>query len=288
MASGSTQSSTVNNGANQGAACHAATINSTDGAEPSTAQILAALVNTQVLLANSLLRGPPTASPIQIHSTSDTSSSIHTFDGTPKQSAQGLIAQMERIAALAHWTSSLTLATAATRLTGCEFLELQTRRLLQSHETIVEYMYSKNAIPDKAPYRLAEDERISLILSGIEADTWANLLAAQLCGNVMELIDRAALLDARLRMTVRADDEKMPSPSTTCRGQGSNQRVPASSSATVPTEQSRGEFSGPPRQRSTSARSCFNCGDIGHLSYVALTELPSGIDLPGLALALSR
>ncbi|KAH8031782.1 hypothetical protein HPB51_020853 [Rhipicephalus microplus] len=46
------------------------------------AQILAALVNTQALLANTLSRGPPTTSPIQIHSTSDTSSSIPSFDGT--------------------------------------------------------------------------------------------------------------------------------------------------------------------------------------------------------------
>ncbi|KAL1422822.1 hypothetical protein MTO96_021682 [Rhipicephalus appendiculatus] len=118
-ASGSTQSSTVNNGAIQDAACHATTIILTDGAEPSMAQIVTALVNTQVLLANSLSRRPPTTSLIQIHSTSDTSSSIPTFDATPQQSAQVWIAQVEKIAALAHWTSSITLATAATRLTGC-------------------------------------------------------------------------------------------------------------------------------------------------------------------------
>ncbi|KAH7940367.1 hypothetical protein HPB52_023554 [Rhipicephalus sanguineus] len=105
-----------------------------------------------------------------------------------------------------------------------EFLELQTKRRLQSHETIVEYMYSKNAILNKAPYRLAEEERISLILSGIEDDTWANPLAAQLCGTVTELIDRAALLDARRRMTVCADNDEKPPPSTTSRGQGSSQR----------------------------------------------------------------
>ncbi|KAL1422821.1 hypothetical protein MTO96_021681 [Rhipicephalus appendiculatus] len=147
-----------------------------------------------------------------------------------------------------------------------KFLKIQTRRRLQSHETIVEYMYSRNAILDKAPYRPAEDERISLILSRIEDDTWANPLAAQLCSSVMALIDKAALLDARRRMTVCADDAKMASPSTTCRGQGSNQRVPASCYATVPPERPRGELSGPPRPRSTSARSCFICGDVGHLS----------------------
>ncbi|KAH7947899.1 hypothetical protein HPB52_016670 [Rhipicephalus sanguineus] len=299
MPSGSTQSSPLNDGTNQDAERPAAPTVSTHGGEPSMAQILAALVNTQALLANSLSRGPPTTSPIQIHSTSDTSSSIPTFDGTPQQSAHEWIAQVERIAALAHWTPSLTLVTAASRLTGSakdwhsaygsqhdtweqwkdaltlrfkrkltmqEFLELQTKRRLQSHETIVEYMYSKNAILNKAPYRLAEEERISLILSGIEDDTWANPLAAQLCGTVTELIDRAALLDARRRMTVCVDNDKKPPPSTTSRGQGSSQRVPASSSANLPTANSRSDSSGAPRPRPTSARSCFNCGDIGHLS----------------------
>ncbi|KAH8031272.1 hypothetical protein HPB51_015207 [Rhipicephalus microplus] len=94
-----------------------------------------------------------------------------------------------------------------------EFLELQTKRRLQSHETDVEYMYSKNAILNKAPYRLAEEERISLILSGIEDDTWANPLAAQLCGTVTELIDRVALL------TVCAENDKKLSSSTARRGQ---------------------------------------------------------------------
>ncbi|KAH8020625.1 hypothetical protein HPB51_002574 [Rhipicephalus microplus] len=152
------------------------------------------------------------------------------------------------------------------KLTMQEFLELQTKRRLQSHETIVEYMYSKNAILNKAPYRLAEEERISLILSGIEDDTWANPLAAQLCGTVTELIDRAALLEARHRTTVCAENDKKPSSSTASRGQGSNQRVPASSSANLPKANPRSDFSGAPHPWPISARSCFNCGDIGHLS----------------------
>ncbi|KAH8008746.1 hypothetical protein HPB51_003393 [Rhipicephalus microplus] len=263
------------------------------------AQILAALVNTQALLANTLSRGPPTTSPIQIHSTSDTSSSIPLFDGMPQQSTHEWITQVERIAALAHWTPSLTLVTAASRLTGSakdwhsaygsqydtweqwkealilrfkrkltmqEFLQLQTKRCLQSHETIIEYMYSMNAILNKASYRLAEEERISLILSGIEDDTWANPLAAQLCGTVTELIDRVALLDARRRTTVCAENDKKPSSSTASRGQGSNQGVPASSSDNLPKANPRSDFSGAQHPRPISARSCFNCGDIGHLS----------------------
>ncbi|KAH8033984.1 hypothetical protein HPB51_018495 [Rhipicephalus microplus] len=250
MSSGLTRPPSLNDGTNQDTARPAAPTVSTHEGEPSMAQILAALVNTQALLANTLSRGPPTTSLIQIHSTSDTSSSIFLFDGTPQQKAHEWITQVERIAALAHWTPSLTLVTAASRLTGSakdwhsaygsqydtweqwkealilqfkrkltmqEFLELQTKRRLQSHETIVEYMYSKNAILNKAPYRLAEEEHISLIISGIEDDTWANPLAAQLCGTVTELIDRAALLDARRRTTVCAENDKKPSSSTASR-----------------------------------------------------------------------
>ncbi|KAH7931808.1 hypothetical protein HPB51_029690 [Rhipicephalus microplus] len=125
-----------------------------------------------------------------------------------------------------------------------EFLELQTKRRLQSHETLVEYMYSNNAILNKAPYHLAEEERISLILSGIEDDTWANPLAAQLCGTVTELIERAALLDARRRTTMCAENDKKPSSST--RGNWKKtqpQDAVAATSApiSVPTQQQQAE-----------------------------------------------
>ncbi|KAH7935138.1 hypothetical protein HPB52_004487 [Rhipicephalus sanguineus] len=200
------RSSPLNDGTNQDAESPAAPTVSTHGGEPSMAQILAALVNTQALLANSLSRGPPTTSPIQIHSTSDTSSSIPTFDGTPQQSAHEWIAQVERIAALAHWTPSLTLVTAANRLTGSakdwhsaygsqhdtweqwkEALTLRFKRKLTMQEFLE--LQTKRRFRATRPY-------------GIEDDTWANPLAAQLCGTVTELIDRAALLDARRRMTV--------------------------------------------------------------------------------------
>ncbi|KAH7941649.1 hypothetical protein HPB49_015851 [Dermacentor silvarum] len=68
--------------------------------------------------SRTLSRGPPTTNPIHVHSTSDTSSAIPTYDRVPQECAQRWIAQVERIAALAHWTSSLTLACAANRLTG--------------------------------------------------------------------------------------------------------------------------------------------------------------------------
>ncbi|KAH8009204.1 hypothetical protein HPB51_012702 [Rhipicephalus microplus] len=243
MSSGSTRPPSLNDGTNQDAARPAAPTVSTHKGEPSMAQILAALMNTQALLANMLLRGPPTTSPIQIHSTSDTSSSIPLFDGTPQQSAHEWITQVERIAALAHWTPSLTLVTAASRLTGS-----------------AKDWHSAYG----SQYDTWEQWKEVLIL-GIEDDKWANPLAAQLCGTVTELIDRAALLDAKRRTTLCAENKK-PSSSTASRGQGSNQRVPASSSANLPKANPRNDLSGAPHPRPISARSCFNCGDIGHLS----------------------
>ncbi|KAH8039367.1 hypothetical protein HPB51_005728 [Rhipicephalus microplus] len=118
MSSGLTRPPSPNDGTNQDVARPATPTVSTHEGEPSMAPILAALVNTQALLANRLSRGPPTTSPIQIHSTSDTSSSILLLDGTPQQSAHNWITQVERIAALTHWTPSLTLVTAASCLTG--------------------------------------------------------------------------------------------------------------------------------------------------------------------------
>ncbi|KAH8035400.1 hypothetical protein HPB51_005124 [Rhipicephalus microplus] len=89
MSSCSVRSPSLNDSTNQDAARPAVPTVSTHEGEPSMAQILAALVNThtQALLANTLSRGPPTTSLIQIHSTSDTSFSISLFDGTPQQSA---------------------------------------------------------------------------------------------------------------------------------------------------------------------------------------------------------
>ncbi|KAH8032018.1 hypothetical protein HPB51_022638 [Rhipicephalus microplus] len=93
MSSGSTRPPSLNDGTNQDMARPAVPTVSTHEGEPSMAQILTALVNTQALLANTLSRGPPTTSPIQINSTSDTSSSIPLFDGTPQQSAHEWIKQ---------------------------------------------------------------------------------------------------------------------------------------------------------------------------------------------------
>ncbi|KAL1426846.1 hypothetical protein MTO96_017926 [Rhipicephalus appendiculatus] len=63
-------------------------------------------------------------------------------------------------------------------------------------------MYAKNAVLEKAPHKLTAEERISLILNGIEHDKWTTPLASQNCSSVLELIDRATNLDSRRKLVV--------------------------------------------------------------------------------------
>lgn len=64
-----------------------------------------------------------------------------------------------------------------------EFFDFESQCLPQSSESIVEYIYSKNAQLNQAPYMLATEERISPILSGIHDNTWADplILVLQKC-----------------------------------------------------------------------------------------------------------
>lgn len=90
-----------------------------------------------------------------------------------------------------------------------DYLDLQSKRRLRPSEMIVEYIYSKNTLLDKAPYPLTTEERVSLILGGIEDNTWVNPLAAQPCGSVVEMIDHAVLPDTRRRPKQPPTDHKV-------------------------------------------------------------------------------
>ncbi|KAH6943949.1 hypothetical protein HPB50_000800 [Hyalomma asiaticum] len=83
------------------------------------------------------------------------------------------------------------------KMTMQEFLDFQAKRMLQTEQSITEYIFSKNAILEKAPYYMGTKERMSLILAGIKDDKWAIPLAAHCCKSVLELIDRATMLDCR-------------------------------------------------------------------------------------------
>ncbi|KAH7969776.1 hypothetical protein HPB52_021870 [Rhipicephalus sanguineus] len=167
--------------------------------------VLGVIVETQRQLAQALQQN---TQPLQVHSSGDTASAINTFHGNPRESVKEWLAEIERVASLANWTQSLAMLNAITSPHGAardwhsyygiyiqdwetwkhaiterfqrkmnlqEFLVYQNERKLLPTETIVQYMYAKNAMLEKAPHKLAAEERISLILNGIEND---NLAAA--------------------------------------------------------------------------------------------------------------
>ncbi|KAL1443640.1 hypothetical protein MTO96_045908 [Rhipicephalus appendiculatus] len=119
MPSGSTQSSSQNDGANQDAERPAAPTVSTHGGrtihgpDPRRAGEHAGLAR-QLAVERSTDDEPDPDSLHKRHVILNP----HVRWDTPQQSAHEWIAQVERIAALAHWTPSLTLVTAASRLTG--------------------------------------------------------------------------------------------------------------------------------------------------------------------------
>ena len=61
---------------------------------------------------------------------------------------------------------------------------------------------------ENAPYPMQVQDRISLILAGIQEDTWANHLAAQTYRSVHELVDRARMLDTRRAINQQATQRK--------------------------------------------------------------------------------
>ncbi|KAH7984045.1 hypothetical protein HPB52_016514 [Rhipicephalus sanguineus] len=248
--------------------------------------VLGVIVETQRQLAQALQQN---TQPLQVHSSGDTASAINTFQGNPRESVKEWLAEIERVASLANWTQSLAMLNAITRLRGAardwhssygiyiqdwetwkhaiterfqrkmnlqEFLDYQNERKLLPTETIVQYMYAKNAMLEKAPHKLAAEERISLILNGIENDKWATPLASQNCNSVLELIDRAANLDSRRKLVVDSctNPKYMPMNKT------DGSRHFSSTYAQKPLAANRLTDISPRERR------CFNCSVFGHIS----------------------
>lgn len=109
---------------------------------------------------------------------------------------------------------------------------------------------------EKAPHKLAAEERISLILNGIENDKWATPLASQNCNSVLELIDRAANLDSRRKLVVDSctNPKYMPMNKT------DGSRHFSSTYAQKPLAANRLTDISPRERR------CFNCSLFGHIS----------------------
>ncbi|GFU00742.1 uncharacterized protein NPIL_360261 [Nephila pilipes] len=77
-----------------------------------------------------------------------------------------------------------------------DFLAHQSERKLKHKESLVDYIYSKDALLEKAPFTIPQPDRISMIIGDITEEKWQIALATQNSNTVEELIDRATALDA--------------------------------------------------------------------------------------------
>ncbi|XP_040356843.1 uncharacterized protein LOC121046550 [Ixodes scapularis] len=179
--------------------------------------------------------------PVQITSTADTANAIPKFTGDPLDDAKQWTQDVERIAAQALWTPALTLLNATSRLSGLaanwqktngkhhheweewkrvlierfrrrlsmkDFIELQAKRTLRRNETLVQYIFEKDALLEKSPHPLTPEERISMIIGDIKDTKWSIPLASHLYSSVTELVDRAATLDSLRQLEKEGSNDK--------------------------------------------------------------------------------
>lgn len=189
-------------------------------------ELLTQLVHTQKLISENLTSR--SNSQVQIVSTNDTANAISLYSGKKFENINDWITEVEHISNHAHWTSSLTLVNAVSRLRGSalnwhkvsgrqleswsvwkdkitdrfkgkmsfsDFIKFQNKRVLRQDESIVEFIFAKDAIIEKAPFKIEQSDRVSLILEGIIDNTWAIPLTTSMCKSVQELIDHAMPLD---------------------------------------------------------------------------------------------
>ncbi|GFR05115.1 uncharacterized protein TNCT_37241 [Trichonephila clavata] len=82
-----------------------------------------------------------------------------------------------------------------------EFLSHPSERKLRHSETLVDYIYAKDALLEKTPFTIPQPDRISMIIGDITEEKWQIASATQNSITVEELIDRATALDA-IRSTI--------------------------------------------------------------------------------------
>ncbi|GFV76702.1 uncharacterized protein TNCV_4729221 [Trichonephila clavipes] len=72
----------------------------------------------------------------------------------------------------------------------------QSERKLRHNESLVDYIYSKDALLEKVPFTIPQIDRISMIVDDITEEKWQIALATKNSNTVEELIDRPTALDA--------------------------------------------------------------------------------------------
>ncbi|CAI6354043.1 unnamed protein product [Macrosiphum euphorbiae] len=223
---------------------------------------------------------------VQIFSTNDTAKAISLFSGKKIENVCDWVKEVERISVHAHWTPSLTLVNATSRLAGSalnwhkvsgrsfddwytwkegiidrfkvkmslsEFIQFQAKRTLRSNEPIADYIYDKDAIIDKAPFPLQQSDRVSLILQGITKHEWAIPLTTAMCTSVKDLLDRAVQLDAIRKVQYVKENT---SENTTSFKSQDNQKEQGNY---IP------RFN--PSVHKEEDQTCYRCKQVGHVSY---------------------
>ncbi|GFW65823.1 uncharacterized protein TNCV_586491 [Trichonephila clavipes] len=182
--------------------------------DPSIAAILSTLIETQ----KQLLDRQTNQNVIQITSTNDTANSIQIFKGDIIDNAFEWIKEVERISTLAHWSNELKLTNAISCLSGSaknsqlttgknfdwtvwktafasrfkrritmqDFSAHQSERKMKHSETLVDYIYAKDALLEKAPFTIPQQDRISMIIGDVTEEKWQIALSTQNSDTVEE------------------------------------------------------------------------------------------------------
>ncbi|GFQ90393.1 uncharacterized protein TNCT_466241 [Trichonephila clavata] len=138
-----------------------------------------------------------------------------------------------------------------------EFLSHQSERKLRHSETLVDYIYAKDALLEKAPFTIPQPDHISMIIGDITEEKWQIALATQNSITVEELIDRATALD-KIRSTIQ-DKKPYQSPKSQMRSFYSR-------------DEQRHKYN--PSTDDVRNITCWHCGDKGHASFMCSLPPP--------------
>jgi len=205
------------------------------------------------------------------------------YYGKKHENVEDWIVEVERISSHAHWSKSLTLVNAVSRLRGSalnwnkvsgrqidswtewkeklidrfkskmsfsDFIKFQGKRILRKDELIVEYIFDKDAIFEKAPFKMQQSDRVSLILEGITDNMWAVPLATAMCSSVQELISHAMPLDTIRKLSGTAVNTYY-----------------ATSKGEEPQKDTKQIHRFNPTVDRKEDQICFKCKSKGHISY---------------------
>ncbi|XP_064472438.1 uncharacterized protein LOC135386463 [Ornithodoros turicata] len=241
--------------------------------------------------------------PIQVTSTPDTAAALPKFSGGKLDDPETRTNEVERVAAQANWSPNLTLLNAVSRLYGLaanwqktcgkqlsdwavwkspflerfkrrlsmkDVIDIQAKRTLRRNETIVQYIFEKDALLEMSPHPLTAEERISMIIGDIKDNVWAIPLASHTYSSVTHLVDRAASLDS-----IRQVDQQEGKPEIT-----RNQNRPQPSRSSQTTHAPYLQKYNPTFGDRPEDLSCWRCGKRGHVSYQCHLPAPQ----PGTAI----